>query len=217
MAVANKKAESLSSDERSRRLDGALKALRGEDAPVKGEPAIAQRTALEVAQEMVSSYKFSRMARVATFTIPAGVADVDAIKAVNEYFRQRHPEMGRAAICKADLYMYERLEPRDPSHARDITISVAVERTAGRNRSRQEKVLSQKGLYFSDVRDLALAAALHACAKNTAEDLFKRKQVRGSVPGLAIRTCPAQGVTLDAGRDSRGSDDVVAAGSPNKR
>ena len=217
VASTTKRADSLSVDEMSRRLDGVLQTLRGEPAPVNGEPVTVPKNALKVAHEMVSSFKFSRITGVARFTIPAGVTDVDAMKAVNEYFRQRHPEMGRAAICIADLYFYERLEPRDPSHARDITISLAVKGTAGKNRSRQEKVLSQKGLYFSDVRDLALAAALHACAKNTAEDLFTRKQVRGSVPGLATRTCPAQGVTLDPGRDSRGSDDVVAAGSPARR
>ena len=67
-------AEKLSLDEISRRLDGALRALRGEEVSTSGAattPLTTAKTSLQLAQEMVDSYTFAKETGVSTFTVPA--------------------------------------------------------------------------------------------------------------------------------------------------
>lgn len=77
------KAESLSLDEISRRLDGALRALRGEDVSTSAAATTTQKTSLQIAQEMVNSYNFDKRTGVSTFAVPAGVTDFKAMMALN--------------------------------------------------------------------------------------------------------------------------------------
>jgi hypothetical protein len=212
------KAEKLSLDETSRRLDGALRALRGDKVSTSAGVTTAQKTSLQIAKEMVKSYAFDKKTGVSTFTVPAGVTDVEAMKALNEYFRKNHSEFNRDAIYADVLEWFENLPKqhpeRDYSQARQITITGVVKGTKGENRTTQGSVLEGESLVFSDPRDQALAAAIHAC-KHKGADLFDGFWVRGSVPGFALGTNLHCGV-----RVCRYSDDfvdyyVAASGSPS--
>jgi len=214
-------AGTLSLDEISRRLDGALKALRGEEVSTLGAATTREKTPLEIAQAMVESYKFDKKTGVSTFTVPAGVTDVEAMKALNEYFRKNLPKFNRDAVCADYLEWFENLpkdfpnycEKRDYLQARQITITGVVKGTKGENRTTQGSVLSGDSLVFSDPRDQAIAAALHAC-KHAGQDLFKDLWVRGSVPGFALLTNLDNGVVVCWCYDV--SDLIVAAsGSPS--
>ena len=216
------KAETLSVDEISRRLDGALRALRGEEVSTSGAATTTQKTSLQIAQDMVESYKFDKTTGVSTFTVPAGVTDVEAMKALNEYFRKNLPNFGRDAVYAGDLDWYENLpkeysthcQERDYSQARQITITGVVKGTQGGNRTTQGNVLRDKSLVFSDPRDQAIAAALHAC-KHDGQDLFKDLWVRGSVPGFALRPNLHLGVCVFRYSDDVGINHVAASGSPS--
>jgi hypothetical protein len=216
------KADALSTDEMSRRLDGALRALRGEDVSTSAGVTTAQKTSLQIAEEMVNSYAFDKKTGVSTFTVPAGVTDVDAMKALNEYFRKNHSTLNRDAVYADHLEWFEKLpqefpahcERRDYSQARQITITGVVKGTNGANRTTQGSVLEGESLVFSDPRDQALAAAIHACKHNGA-DLFKDLWVRGSVPGFALRTLQRLGVVVGGCDDGSGRSDVAASGSPS--
>jgi hypothetical protein len=200
-------AEKLSLDEISRRLDGALRALRGEEVSTSGAATTSlttAKTSLQLAHEMVESYTFDKKTGVSTFTVPAGVTDVEAMKALNEYFRKNHPTFNRDAVYADNLEWLENLpkkfpgdcEQRDYSQARQITITGVVEGTQGLNRTTLGSVLRDDSLVFSDPRDQAIAAALHAC-KHDGQDLFKDLWVRGSVPGFALYTNQRLGVLVD--------------------
>ena len=215
------KADALSTDEMSRRLDGALRALRGEVSTSAGVTT-AQKTSLQIAEEMVESYAFDKKTGVSTFTVPAGVTDVEAMKALNEYFRKNHSKFYRDAVSAGDLGWYENLpkefqahcEQRDYLQARQITITGVVEGTKGQNRFTEGKVLEGESLVFSDPRDQALAAAIHACKHNGA-DLFQDLWVRGSVPGFALFTYRDDGVRVFRDRGARAYRNVAASGSPS--
>ena len=218
-------AEKLSLDEISRRLDGALRALRGEEVSTSGAATTSlttAKTSLQPAHAMVESYTFDKKTGVSTFTVPAGVTDVEAMKALNEYFRKNLPGFDRDAVDAIDLEWYENLpkefpthcEQRDYSQARQITITGVVKGTQGENRTTQGSVLRDDFLVFSDPRDQAIAAALHAC-KHDGPDLFKDLWVRGSVPGLALRTSRRFGVVVHGFGDDRVFIDVAASGSPS--
>ena len=217
------KAETLSVDEMSRRLDGALRALRGEDVSTSAGVTTAQKTSLQIAKEMVKSYAFDKKTGVSTFTVPAGVTDVDAMKALNEYFRKNHSKFDRDAVCAGHLERFENLPQQHPEHcqkrdysqARQITITGVVKGTKGENRTTQGSVLEGESLVFSDPRDQALAAALHAC-KHDGQDLFKDLWgVRGSVPGFALYTDRNDGVFVFRYFDAYDSFNVAASGSPS--
>ena len=187
----------------------------GNEALPAENTATVQRTPLHVAQEMVASYNFDKKTGVSTFTIPAGVTDTEAMKAINEYFRQHLPGFKRDAIYSGDFAWYEKnLESRDASNAREITITAIVQGTAGENRTTQDGVLKDADLIFSDERDQAIAAALHACKHNGA-DLFEGKWARGSVPGFALDTDLYDGVYVLRYVDDGGFDRVAASGSPS--
>jgi|GEM_PF-3258289 len=215
------KAEKLSLDEMSRRLDGALRALRGDEVSTSAGVTTTQKTSLQIAQDMVDSYAFDRKTGVSTFTVPVGVTDVEAMKALNEYFRKNHSRFYRDAVCAGDLGWYENLpkafpahcETRDYSQARQITITGVVKGTKGENRTTEGSVLEGESLVFSDPRDQALAAAIHAC-KHKGADLFDGFWVRGSVPGFALFTDGRRGVLVrrcNGGCAFR----VAASGSPS--
>ena len=219
------KAEKLSLDEISRRLDDALRPLRGEKVSTSGAATTSlttAKTSLQLALEMVESYTFDKKTGVSTFTVPADVTDVEAMKALNEYFWKHHPSFKRDAVNAEVLEWFEKLpqdfpahcQERDYSQARQITITGVVEDTKGENRTTQESVLTTRSLVFSDPRDQAIAAALHAC-KHAGEDLFKDLWVRGSVPGFALRTNPVYGVFVPWCRGVSDFSLVAASGSPS--
>ena len=221
---AAKKAEGLSLEEMTRRLDGALKALRGDEASTTSAPATLQRTPLQIAEEMVASYSFNKRTGVSSFTVPAGVTDVEAIKSLNEHFRQYLPSFKRDAVYSIRLDRYEKLpemfpahcEKRDYSQARQITIEAVVEGTMGEDRLLQEGKLEHRDLVFSDPRDQAIAAALHAC-KHQGADLFEGLWVRGSIPRFALFTHESRGVDLGVSRDDHTSETIAASGSLSAR
>jgi hypothetical protein len=183
----------------------------------------------EMAQMALESYKYDENTGVSTFVRPRGVSDVKLMRALNKYFRKQYPNYKRDAIYDNDIDWYDKLPTNFPDHchqgrdyspdipksSRTITITALVSGTTGKNRDDQEKILKAVGLSFSDPRDIALAAALHACKYN-GEDLFKDKWVRGSVPGFALFTFDCGGVLVDryvvVGVDAYGH--VGASGSP---
>jgi hypothetical protein len=155
-----------------------------------------------ITEEMVKSYEFDTNTGVSTFTVPAGVTDVDAMKALNEYFRKNHSTFNRDAVYAGHLERFENLpkefptycERRDYSQARQITIMGVVKGTKGENSTTKGSVLERESLVFSDPRDPALAAAIHAC-KHDGADLFQDLYVRGSLPPwYPLRTARGLGV-----------------------
>lgn len=50
--------------------------LQGEEVSKSGAVATAQKTSLQIVQEMVDFYAFDKKMGVATFTVPTGVPDV---------------------------------------------------------------------------------------------------------------------------------------------
>ena len=199
-----------------------LSELRGEDVSTSGAVATTQKSSLQTAQEMVDSYAFDKNTGVSTFTVPAGVTDVEAMKALNDYFRVNHSGFNRDAVNATTLEWFEKLpkeyptycQERDYSQARQITITAVVKGTAGESRTTQGSVLKDDSLVFSDPRDQAIAAALHAC-KHDGQDLFKDLWVRGSVPGYALITNQSDGVHVRRSLDVLGFSYVAASGSPS--
>lgn len=197
-----------------------LAELRGEDVSTSGAVATKQKTSLQTAQEMVDSYAFDKKTGVSTFTVPAGVTDVEAMKGLNEYFRKNLPNFKRDAVYASYLKSFEDLpkynrahcEQRDYSQARQITITGVVEGTKRESRITQGPILKVKSLVFSDPRDQAIAAALHAC-KHDGQDLFQGLEVRGSVPGVVLSTSRCDGVRVRWYYDVGAFYDVAASGS----
>ena len=206
----------------SRPLDGALKALRGEEPSASGAGTTVQKTRLQIAQEILESYSFNKKTGVSKFTIPANVTDVEAMKALNEYFTTHFPRFKTEVIPAGTLKWLEKLpsdfpahcKERDYSQAREITITAVVEGTHLEKRSTQERELKLVSLVFSDPRDQAMAAAIHAC-KHKGKDLFDRAFVRGSVPGFALQTITNFGIQLLKCRDSDSHTCCLASGSPS--
>jgi hypothetical protein len=164
---------------------------------------------LKVAEEIVASYKFDKSTGLSTFTIPAGISDIEAMKGVNEYFRKHLPWFARGAIDEKDFKWYANLPVRDTTQQREVAIIAVVKGTKNTGRAAQEKVLATQGLYFADMRDQVLAAALHACV-NGGEDLYRGLWVCGSVPGFFL--CTYQDVGVDRFGYADGS--YAASGSP---
>jgi hypothetical protein len=185
------------------------------------------QTEEEMAQMALESYKYDENTGVSTFVRPRGVSDVKLMRALNKYFRKQYPNYNRDAIYDNDIDWYDKLPTDFPDHchqgrdyspdipksSRTITITALVLGTTDKDRVDQGKLLQDAGLSFSDPRDIALAAALHACKYN-GEDLFKDKWVRGSVPGFALCTDDDDGVFVFGYDVGRGRDDVGASGSP---
>ena len=196
----------------------AMKPL-GEEVSTSCAVATTREASLQTAQDMVDSYEFDSRTRVSTFTVPAGVTDVAAMKALNELFSVRYG-LQRGAIFAGELTWFENLprefsaycEQRDYLQARQIKVIGVFKGTKGVPLAGQERKLQKHSCVFSDPRDQALAAAIHACKHNQA-DLFGGSWVRGSVPGFALHTDDEHGVFVFR-QDGRAEPDVAASGSP---
>jgi hypothetical protein len=184
------KARELSLDTMSRRLDGALRALRGE-------------TSLQIAQKMVDSYTFDERMGVCRYTVPAGVTEVKAMKALNKYFRKHLPGFNRDAVYAGHLKWFENL-PRDyPTHCgqrdysqdRQITIAGVVKGAEREDLTTQGSGCRDDSVGLSDPRDKAIAAALHAC-KHGGRDLFTDLSVHESVPMFEVDTDRHLGIVV---------------------
>ena len=175
----------------------------------------------QIAQEAIFSYHFDPP-DVYTFTRPAGVTDVELMKALNKYFRNTYPHINRDAVYEGDLYWYEDLPrafraycaQRNYSQATQVAITAIDTGTMCKDRISQEKILKSSFLVFSDPRDMAIAAALHAC-KHNGQDLFQGLWVRGSVPGFALGANQSYGVFVPGFSDGYDHYDVAASGSPS--
>ena len=213
---ATREAGQLSLEELSCRLEGALQVLRGD-----GPAGTMEGVSLELAEAIVRSYTFDEARGVSTCTIPAGVSDVEAMIALNEYFRRAIPRFERVAIFAGDFDWYENLPKNFPDHckerdytqAREVVVQGLVEATIELGRSEEGDALAEQGLVFSDPRDQAIAAALHACQHDGA-DLFQGLWARGAVPGFALGAAWRKGIRVYGYDDDSHSIDVVASGSP---
>jgi len=198
---------------------------RNEEMPAAVAISPEQKARLEVAQELVGSYSFDKKTGISTFTVPAGISDVEAMKSLNEYFRSHHSHFGRDAVYAKQFDWFEELpqafptycQERDYSQARQITIMGVVKGSEGADpvRATQEEAL-KTSLSLSDPRDQALAGAIHAC-KHDGEDLFQDLWVCGSVPGVAVGTYrPKYGIFVGKAHMVRFLGNFAASGTPPK-
>lgn len=219
--TASTKAAKLPLQEMNLRLEGALAILRGER--VVGEATKVKIPRPQIAKEMIDSYQFDKVSGFSKFIIPAGVSQVEAIKAINEYCRGT-PQFKSEGIFTGDLDWYENLQTkypglykqRDIATSRETTLQAVVEGTGGKNRSDASVVLGEKKLIFPHPCDLALAAALHAY-KNNGEDLFQGKWIRTCIPNYAQHTNPGHGVQVYMYYDTSDSNEIAASGSPSSK
>lgn len=179
-----------------------------------------ERSPLNKRNRQIIDYSFKESTWESTFTVPASITDVEAMRDLNRLFRRTGA--AREVVDARDFEWYERLpenfpehcQPRDYSKPRVITLTGLVNGTQGKDRSTQERAIREKGLVFCDPRDLALAAALH--------DFFYRKSlfgdaplnfVRISVPGFGLRRDGDAGICVHKLSDLQRDPWIWGAGS----
>lgn len=217
---ATAKTEPLPLAEVEKRLKAALEALQGPPLALRIE---AKEVALQVADEMVNSYSFDPRSGVSTFTIPAGLSDVNAMRVLNTHFQAHYPHLDRGVIRTGDFHYYEDLPRHYPSHCthrgfteqRDISIISVVKETIGKDREGQVKEAGKQGLSFSDPRDQVLAFALHAC-KHGGEYPFNELLIRGCVPSYALRVRENHELATYMLYPTAAQSDIAASGSPTQ-
>jgi hypothetical protein len=171
-------------------------------------PAIAQ------AEKILSTLEVGKDG-FAKLTIPAGISDIDAMKALNAYFQEKCPKFERAAILEGDFDWYEKqagVKSRDSNTERNISIQVVVPNTTDKSRSGQENVLSKQNMTFGSPEEVALVTAAYACANN-GKDILKDLFVRTSAPGVALATYQDLGVCVRRCYDDHDDYDVAASGA----
>ncbi|MEY4668935.1 MAG: hypothetical protein RL518_1634 [Pseudomonadota bacterium] len=183
------------------------------------------RAPLMTAGLMVESYGFDPQTGISTFTIPAGVSDDEAMRAINAYFRTYHSipwGMPFREAITAEVFEWfasladssNGLEPlpcREHGTARHIAIHSIAKGTIGLDLQAQSEMLQKSSLVFADPRDLAIASGLHACKRN-GQDLFADQEVRCSRSGVVLY-CDWRGlrVRCNVADDAK---NLAAAGTP---
>ena len=160
---------------------------------------------LEYAEKILGSLKVGRDGLV-DLTIPAGISDITAMKALNVYFRENHPNFKRGAIWESDLDWYAEQKGvvgRDITKERKIRINPLVDGTLGSSRERKGEILKEKGMGFAPPEEEALVVAAYAC-KNNGEDLLKGLWALTAASGVALSTNRDGGVGV-----GRHDDDYV--------
>jgi len=147
-------------------------------------------------------------------TIPAGLSDIDAMKALNVYFREKLANMGRAAIWEGDLDWYAKqstVSGRDTTQERNININPFVEGITSKTRANQESTLKEAGMTFAAPEEVALVLAAYAC-KNDGKDLLNDNWTRTAASGVALTANQYGGVNVFGPRDAYAYSLVGASG-----
>jgi hypothetical protein len=151
---AAERAGRSSFDELAGRIERAIEEMQG------------KRSQLSIAEEILDSYRFEE--HQVSFTVPAGSsdADVEALKALNEYSWKRH---NRDAVLRGDLWKLQELPERYPSLCarRESGESRKVYLYHSSNayvREGHQTAAEESNLQIADARDIALACAIHRLA-----------------------------------------------------
>ena len=175
--------------------------------------ATAPTAAIELAEKILSSLEIGKDG-FAKLVIPANVRDLDAMKALNLYFKKNLPGMNRPAIWEGDFDWYAKLasvSSRDISKERHIEINVLVDDTLRKSRSNQIKVLKSQDLTLGAPEEVALVVAAYAC-KNQGKDLLNDNWTRTVVSGVALATIQNCGVLVSGRYDVNDLANVGASG-----
>jgi hypothetical protein len=170
----------------------------------------------KIARSILDSLVITKGGYVA-LTIPAQTSDLEALIALNAYFRTLHPAFKRDAIYTGDLEWYGALESvtqRDTTMPRRISIQTLVPSTQGKTYKQQERVLELRRLEPADPLEQALVAAAYACA-NKGKDIFQGKWVRGAIEGIVIAAPASDGITV-VKLGAAGDPNTAISGTPIK-
>ena len=165
------------------------------------------------AEQILGSLKMGPNGSV-ELTIPAALSDIDAMNALNAYFKEKLPNMKRAAIWQGDLDWYKNqstVSGRDVTKERTININPFVEGTRGKDRTNQGTVLKKEGMTFAAPEEVALVVAAYAC-KNDGKDLLNDLYTRTAASGVALTTYQYYGVRVCRSDGGYDLSDVGASG-----
>jgi len=151
---------------------------------------LARKIALEVVKSLGVNDGMTRL------TIPAGIGDLLAMRALNISLRGRSTKDGRDAISEEDIAFYGTLSDvrgRNINEPRHIWIQPIVPGTERASRREQEQVLKSLNMVFADPLSVALVAGAHAYAHNRA-DVLRKLWVRTEETHMAIATDKEVGI-----------------------
>lgn len=119
--------------------------------------------AMKTAEEILSSLQV-KPGGSAKLIIPANVSDIEAMRALNVYFRKTLPDFSREVINDAvnSFIRQPDVTRRDVSKERKIEIIPLVNGTLGLNAVEQEAILKSQGLTFAAPANVALVVAAYA-------------------------------------------------------
>jgi hypothetical protein len=164
-------------------------------APVSLLDQLSHPPFMDIAVKIISSCELRDEAFV-KIAIPANVDIIEAMKALNVYFRKDFPRQELEAIRQNDFIFYSEnagLSGRDLSKELIIEINVLVKGTLGQSESEAIKVLESQGLALASPAALALVVATYNCknlgtGKPHDNYLLLDNFTRVSVPGVLMKS-----------------------------
>lgn len=174
---------------------------------------LPERSLYQVALQIICSLK-QYDTGIVKLTIPQGVSNVEAMRALNEHFRAHNPDFNRDAISTKyidSLSTQEKITNLTPGKPRDISLYIDVPDTRGKTGVEAAQVLSDKGMTFANHEEVAIAAGAVACAEY-GEDLFEGRYVRCSELNHALVTFKDKGVRKIWASENDNLFDIIVAG-----
>ena len=184
------------------------------DLVAQWEQRVSKAVLLEQAEKILSSLKVGRDGLV-DLTIPAGISDITAMKALNVYFRENLPSFERSAIREDNFDWYagqKGVVGRDIPKERKIRIDPLVDGTLGKSRVHNGEILKEKGMRFAPPEEVSLVVAAYAC-KNNGKDLLKGLWAITAASGVALTAFQDFGMSVYGPYDALDLSDVGAGGA----
>jgi len=162
--------------------------------------------------------------RLYHLTIPAGVSDVEAMRALNRHHSRLSREVSKLTdwhlIYEPDLaWLAERCGSSSTANARQrhIALNPTMLVTHGGSAVSHSDAcarLESRGFAPAKLGDIALVAA--AAHLKLGEDILERKRVVGSTPGSALEWMTDLGITVTKDFHDLDPSSVVIAGTPRR-
>jgi hypothetical protein len=154
-----------------------------------------ERLHLSLAEEIISTERVQRDGLREIF-LPAGTGEIEAMQALNVYFRAFVPDLHRGAIPEYDLNKYSQYNSaliQDSDRGIHIKIYPIVEESIAKKRNLQAQILRELNLRLAKPAQVALILAVFAC-KNKGESLIGNYQVRTTAPDSVISANKYSGI-----------------------
>jgi len=186
----------------------------------RSREVIAEARLLHTGHEIVTSSKLDKDGMI-TFTIPANTSGLYAVRALNQWIKDRGNKLHigrfkRGMISDVELQTLASLEDSQHATTRHVSIILFDPHTRGMNRHAMSEALAKKGMEFAQPLEQVIAILLRKSWLTPERPMTEGLRARNSKNEFAIGQAPEGGIASYWCPDQNDARNLIASSSPKR-